>query len=444
MADPTLDVVKQFIQPQQQTAPAGTNPEDWSRAQNQMNLKYGGAAQGLYDQYEGITQLLNRDVSTQQQYGQIADQKMAEIGNVIHGSLTESANRTGEIYQAGQQKVGGLYDELLGNIDKTGQEGTALLQQQADKLGQQESLNKFSNPLGRIQGSIAEMKTRAMVDKGNSVANLVELGVTMQGIANAKTSDMDRLMAQNRTDLQKQVQAAITKLQLDYQQDAKGVLKQFAQLAQTRSADLAETLYALQDARTAREAEAAKAALDAQIKMAELQIKMQDSVTKANEAAAKNDPNSLDNQLKRLNITDKTMEINGKANQINYISDADGAAKMESFLRPLLRYNRDDKSPDRPLTGPQYSGINNFINQNLSAAKVSGVYNTADAGTILSSIARTKLDPKTGQVKLPITSGSQYGQKDYMVPLEILEAAIQARFTNVGPYSKVGTKITGG
>lgn len=438
MADPTLDVVKQFIQPQQAgPAPAGTNPEDWNRAQNQMNLKYGGTGQGLYDQYEGITQLLNRDVSTQQQYGQLADQKMADIGNAIHGSLQESSDRTGQIYQAGQQKVGGLYDELIGGIDKTGQEGTALLQGQADKLGQQESLTKFGNPLGRIQASIAEMKTRAMVDKGNSVANLVELGATMQGISTAKTADMDRLQAQNRSDLQKQVQAAITKLQVDYAQDSKKVLQQFAQLAQTRSADLSETLYALKDARTAREAEAAKAALDAQIKMSELQIKMQ-------EAVAKSDPNSLDNQLKKLNIADKTAKINDKANQINYISDADGAAKMESFLRPLLRTDRNDKSADRPLTGPQYAGINNFINQNMSAAKVSGVYNTADAGTIIAGLARQKLDPKTGMVKLPVTGGSQYGQKDYMVPLEILEAAIQARFTNVGPYSKVGTKITGG
>jgi hypothetical protein len=437
MADPTLDIVKQFIQPQQQAAPAGTNPEDWTRAQNQMNLKYGGAGQGLYDQYESITQLLNRDVSTQQQYGQVADQKMAEIGNVIHGSLQESANRTGEIYQAGQQKVGGLYDELLGNIDKTGQEGTALLQGQAEKLGQQESLNKFSNPLGRIQASIAEMKTRAMVDKGNSVSNLVELGVTMQGIANAKTSDMDRLQAQNRTDLQKSVQAAITKLQLDYGQDSRKVLQQFATLAQTRSADLAESLYALKDARSAREAEAAKAALDAQIKMADLQIKMQEAVAKSNERAAANDPNSLDNQLKKLNITDKTMSINDKANQINYISDADGQKKMMDLINNL-RVN------EKIITGRQYSGIQNFMNEHAQSAKVSGVYNTADAGTILAGIARANIDPKTGMVKLPMNSASTGSQKEYMVPLDILEAAIQARYQNVGPYSKVGTKITGG
>lgn len=435
MADDIVQVLQQFTQQtsSEQPMPAGANKEDWQRANNQMDLKYGTAEKGLYDQFGAIQGLLNRDVQTQQQFGTLADEKMAQIGATLHGQLQEGADRTGAIYKGGEQKVGGIYDELLGNIDKTGAEGTALLQSQAQKLGQQESLTSFGNPLGRIQGSIAEMKTRALADKGNSVSNLVNLGAMMSGIAQGKVGDQDALQAQSRGDLQKQVQASISKLQLEYMTDSRKVLQDFSNLAKQKGADLSESLYALTDARNAREAKAAQDALEAQIKMADLQLKMQKAVQES-------DPNSLDNQLKKLKIGKLSTEIEDKLNNpdLTYISDAQGQNNFNDFLGKITKKNGQGDG----ITGYQRAGIENFINKNMNSTKVSGVWNSASAGDILSAIAtQNMVKGSSNLVKLPKTDGTKGKDSDYVVPIEILQAALQARFQNVGPYGKVGAKI---
>lgn len=432
--DALLDILKTYTQPAQQPAPPGVNQDDYTQATSMMQVKYGAPAQNLYDQYNQINQTLQTDVNAQQQYGQIADQRMADIGNQLHGQLQQGADATGAAYQAGAQKVGGLYDELSGDIGKQGNEVQDILQKQGQRTGQ--DVSAFSNPLGRIQASIAEMKARADLAKGNSVSNLMTLGAQMQGIAQSRVGSSDQEFAQKRADLTKQIAGNITKLQIQAMTDGGKTLRDLTQLAGQKAADLQATLLDLGNARTKNDLERLKLQLDQDYKQADLALRAKEAVNKAT-------GNALDDQYKRLQIEKLGKELDTEP--MRYISLGEGMTNLNDALDKMQRTTpARSKMSDADIAGgkltySQIAGIKRWINENVGTATALNA-NISPAQALL-NLAMGQA--KNGTVKLPKGPDAKKGFK-YDVDVSTLINLLGTAFTNVGSPSKTGTIIPGG
>lgn len=439
--DALVKTLQNFLTPSAQPPPPGVNPDDWNQANSQMTMKYGPQAQGYYDQYNQIQSTLQSDTAAQQQFGQTADKNMADIANTLHGQLQQGADTTGQIYQAGQQKVGGLYDELIGGIGQQGNEVQDILQKQAQRTGQDESLSKFSNPLGRIQAGIAEMKARAELAKGSSVSNLMTLGTQMQSIAQSRVGSSDQEYASKRADLQKQVQATIGKLQLESMTEGNKVLSQLTTMAGTKAADMQNTLLQLGNARSHDELERLKLQLDHDDKQARLLLE-------AHKAIAENDPNSLSNQLKQAQL-DKLNKEAG-TDPLRYISQSQGFQNMNDVLNTMRRTTPAGShmateaggADVGKLTNSQIGAIQRFVDQNLSAVTAAGTY-SVDPSTAMMALIGQK--SKNGTIDLSEYKGPDAKKGySYKVNVDVLWPIIQSLFTNVGPASKTGAIMPGG
>lgn len=420
----------------QSLAAPGANPADVQSARDQMTMEIAPQEASITGTINQIQGYLDRDIAAQQQYGQVADQKISEVGQQLAQKLQGNVGAIGNIYQAGQNQVGSIYDQATAATQAAGTSIRDRLNQGAAALGQTQALkaDPYGNdPISRLLAQQASAETRLASGKAGSQANLATLGTQLQGIAQKAVGDSERNFADKRSRLTSDVLATISKLQLGGQEGIQEQLRKYSILAETAGPAFRTLIGQAASARSKAEMDAAKYRLEVMSKMAE--------INKDNAAAAKSsreeDPNSLDNQLKMLNIGLKGFELDEKTGAPKYRSDTEGQQSLMDYLNSVVR--KDRKSPG--ISGTEHAGIQSFINQNLPQATMSGLYNTTDPVKILASIAQGNIDPKTGKVNLPVTSGSQYGQGDYQTDLQTLMDALAARFQHVGSSTKTGTRI---
>jgi hypothetical protein len=418
-------------------APAGANAGDVQLAKDQLAMDIAPQQQGITSTINTINQYLERDVSAQQQYGQVADQKIAGIGNELAGKLQENVGAIGGIYDTGVGKIGSTYDEASTTLGNIGQSVQSQLSARAGSLGQTQALKADTqygtDPLSRLQTSLAQMQGRAASGKASGQANLAALGTQLKGIAQKTVGDSERDYAQKRSDVATQVLKVIGQLQITAGENIMTQLQKFSTLAETAGPAFRTLLNQATSARTKAEREDAKDQLTLQLKMMDMGMKQEKHNLDVYKATKEDDPNSLDNLIKRNTLEKGDKEL-GRG---QYISDSEGHANLMRYLGGVVR--KDRGSPG--ISGTAHAGIQNFINQNLGATQMSGMYNTTDPVKILASIAQQNIDPKTGKVKLPISGGSKYKQEDYQIDFPTLLDALTARFTNVGTSAKVGGKI---
>ena len=420
-------------------APQGTNTQDAQLAKDQMAIQFAPQESGINSTIQQIQSLLNQDISAQQQYGQVADQKIANVGQQLAQQLGSNVGAIGNIFQAGGQQVGNIYDSALGQAQQAGQSIQDRLIQSANALGQSQTLKADpfgTDPLSRLMAQNAGTQQNLITNKANSQGTLATLGTSLQGIAQKAVGDSEREYGQKRSDLATQVLQNISSLQLKGQAGIMEQLRKYSDLAEVAGPTFRTLLSQATSARTKQEQEAAKMQLEAMATMAK--------INKDNAAAAKSqreeDPNSLDNLLKMADLQNKGLtgqKLQKELSAPTFISDAEGEGKLMDYLNQARRVDRS--SPG--ISGTAYAGIQNFIRQNSGAARMSGMYNTSDPVAILTSMAYSAIDPKTGKVNLPVTEGSKYKQKDYQVDLQTLLDAINIRYTNVGTGARVGDKI---
>jgi hypothetical protein len=413
-------------------APQGANPADVQSAKDQLAMEFAPQEAGIGTTIQQIQQFLDQDVAAQQQYGNIADQKISDIGNQLAGQLTQNVGAIGNIYQAGQERVGGIYDEATKSVQGAGQSIRDRIAGSAASLGQTQALKADpygADPISRLLAQQASAETRLATGKAGSKANLNELGTQLQGIAQKAVGDSEKEYAQKRTDVANQVLKTISNLKITGQKGIMEQLQKYSVLAEIAGPTFRNLLNNAASARTKAEREAWKDNLDAMAKMAQIQ-----------KDQAESDPNSLDNQLKRLNIADKEFTLGEKVGGKNYLGDLEGNNRLMEWLNANVRADRKSVG----LSGTEHAGIQNFINQNLPNVSMSGMYNTTDPVKILMSLAQQSVDPKSGKVNLPISPGSKYtnrGKGDYQTDLQTLLEALTARFQNVGTSAKAGTRI---
>ena len=414
-------------------APAGANPQDVQAAKDQLAMTYAPQEMGINSAIDFINQNLSRDISAQEKYGQIADQKIGNIGQELANTLQGNVGKIQDIYSQGTQQVGSAYDEALSTLNNLGSSVQNSLKSSAQSLGQGHALqaDQFGrDPLSRLAGDLDVYKSKTVAGKATATSNLTTLGTQLSAIAQKAVGDSTRDYAQKRSDIATQVLKTIGQLQSTANMGIMEQLQKFSVLAETAGPTFRTLLSQATSARTEGERQAAKDELDFMVKMADIE-----------EKRAKSDPNSLDNQMKRINIAKGMGELEEMGTEPRYISDTEGASRLQSFLDKSRRSSRSDPNG---LSGTQVAGIQNFITQNMGSSKMSGIYNTSDPAAILASIAAQSVDPKTGLVHLPITKGSKYTNRDnmdYVVDMQTLLAALEARFGNVGPSAKIGTKI---
>lgn len=410
-------------------APAGSNPQDVQLAKDQLAMTYAPQEMGINTAIDFINQNLSRDVSAQQNYGQIADQKIGQIGADLANTLQGNVGKVSDIYKQGTAEVGNAYDQAMNTLQGIGQSVQAPIKQGMANYGiQQDQFGR--DPLSRLQGDLAVYQSRTAAGKAAATSNLTTLGTQLTAIAQKAVGDSVKDYAQKRTDVATQVLKTIGQLQSTANLGVMEQLQKFSVLAETAGPMFRTLLSQATSARNEAERQNAKDQLDYMIKMSDMQ-------DKALSRAEKNDPNSLDNISKRLGIEKSVLELEDLQTRPKYISDAEGQSNLMSWLNANVR--KDRKSPG--LSGTEHAGIQNFIKQNIPQTVLSGIYNTEDPAAILRSLAYQNVDPKTGKVNLPVTSGSKYKQSDYQTDPETLLEALIARFQNVGSAAKIGTKI---
>lgn len=430
-------------------APKGTNPQDAQLAKDQFAIQFAPQESGIHSTIQQIQSLMDQDISAQQQYGEIADQKIANVGSQLAQQLTGNVGAIGNIYQAGGQQVGNIYDSAMGQAQAAGQSIQDRLIQSAGNLGQQQSLKADpfgADPLSRLMASNAQTQNRLVQGKASTQGAMAQLGTQLQGIAQKAVGDSEREYGQKRADIATQVLQSISKLQLGGQKEVMEQLRKYSDLAEIAGPTFRTLLSQATSARTKAEQDAAEFALKT--------LTAQAQINKDNAAAEKSrredDPNSLDNLLKMAELQNKGLtgqKLSRDLERPTFISDSEGETRLQQYLAGAVRRDKSGGAAtvaarkESGLSGPAVAGIQNFIRQNAGAARMSGLYNTADPVAILTSLAYQQIDPKTGKVNLPKTEGSKYGQKDYQVDLQTLLDAINIRYTNVGTGARVGDLI---
>lgn len=420
----------------QALAAPGANPADAQTAKDQMAMELAPQEATITSTINQIQGYLDRDIGAQQQYGQVADQKISEVGQQLAQKLQGNVGAIGNIYSQGQAQVGSIYDTATQATQAAGSSIRDRLSQSAAALGQTQALkaDPYGNdPISRLLAQQASAETRLASGKAGSQANLATLGTQLQGIAQKAVGDSERNFADKRARLASDVLATISKLQLGGQEAIQEQLSKYSILAQTAGPAFRTLIGKAASARSEAEMDAAKFQLDMMAKMA--------GINKDNAAAAKSaqeeDPNSLDNIKKMLDIETSQFKLDELRNAPEYVSDVEGQNNLMKYLNSVVRADR--QSPG--ISGTEHAGIQSFIRQNLPQTQMSGLYNTKDPIQILAGIAQQNMDPKTGRVNLPVTSGSQYKQGDYQTDLQTLLDALTARFQYVGPSTKTGMRI---
>ncbi len=425
-------------------APAGANPQDVQITKDQMAMQFAPQESSITNTLNTIQGYLDRDISAQQQYGQVADQKIAGIGNELAGKLQGNVGAIGDIFQKGGEQVAGAYDEAAQANQASTTSIMDRLKGSAGVLGQDQALKADpygTDPISRLMASQATTGQRIASGKAGSVANLATLGTSLKGIAQKAVGDSEREYAQKRTDVATQVLKVIGQLQTTAQTGIMEQLQKFSTLAETAGPTFRTLLAQATQSRNKAEHDAAVEAFDQWAKIQTLNQGQQridtDRAVAASKINKEDDPNSLDNIYKRLQIEKLGGDIDERDARGTYLSDTEGNAKLQKYINDIRRPDRG--SPG--ISGTAGAGIMNFINQNYGQATMSGLYNTTDPIKILAGIAQQNIDPKTGKVNLPVTGGSKYKQSDYQIDFQTLLDALTQRFGNVGTSAKIGAPI---
>lgn len=403
-------------------APAGANPQDVQSTRDQMAMQFAPQENSITHTINTLNQYLQRDTATQQQYGQIADHKIADIGNEVASKLQGNVGAIGDIYKQGGQAVGSAYDEAANTVNQSSQSIMDRIRSSAAQLGQGQALkaDAYGNdPISRLMANQATQESRIATGKAGSVSNLATLGTSLQGIAQKAVGDSVQNYAQKRADVATQVLKVIGQLQATTNTSIQDQLQKFSDLAQTEGPAFRTLLTQATQTRNATERQAALDSFSQMAKLTELNQGQQ-------RLDQSNDPNSLDNIIKGQTIAKNQAGLDSQ----KYSDSGVGNQNMMDWLNDL-RVNK------KVLSGTQYAGIQNFINQNAATASALN-QNPYD---YLVGLAQSKAGVG-GMVPTPKSSGSKYSDANYNVPLQVLIDALSKRYTGVASTSaKIGTKI---
>ena len=237
------------------------------RVNNASQLKYGAQEDQLNWNMDELLRDLNMNVDAQTGYGQLGDQKLAEIFQNLQGSLGQMGTRIGNLYDQGQQKVAGYYDqaqqafgEQSGNVQDT-------LAGLASQFNLGDGLTDASKWLS---GTIADTGAGIASDRANSLGNLATLGTNMQ-VGNVQDQANAMVLGANkRADLQNLVQGNIGALRLQYGKDKADQMQQLLSLTKEKGAFAKDYFSQLEDQDYERNYRAAVDAANIGMKGAEI------------------------------------------------------------------------------------------------------------------------------------------------------------------------------
>jgi hypothetical protein len=414
------------------TPGGGITGADIQSATDQMTTQFAPQESSITNVINQIQGQLGTDVAAQQQYGTNADSKIAEVGNQLKDQLQGNVGTIGDIYKSGGAAVGADYDQGLSDIRGAGQALRDRLSQSASALGQDQTLqaNPYgSDPISRLMAQQASAETGMIKSKADRQSNLATLGTQLQGIAQKAVGDSERQFSQKRADLARDVMKSISQLQLTSTQAMNAQLQKYSDLAATEGSTFRTLINQAATARTATERQAALDAMDLAYKQSQIDKNTAEASKATAQAKKVDDPNNLDNILKELRIEQLDTKLHAAPGD-KYLSAAEGQSKLMDYLNSIVRPDRKSEG----ISGTQYAGIQNFINQNAGQASALN----QDPYASLVALAQSKASG--GKVDLPVSAGSSYGQKDYNIPLDILLDAIGQRYIGAATTgAKVGT-----
>ena len=201
------------------------------RVNNMLNLQYSGQEDKLNWAMDELLRDLNMNVNAQTEYGTLGDQKLQGIYGDLEGRLNAATGRISDLYNAGEQKVAGYYDQSQQGINDKSAEVQALIASLGDQLGIGAGIPDATKWL---TSSIADAQANNLMDRSNSLGNLATLGTNMGAASIQDTSNAMTLGANKRADLQNLVQGNIGAMRMQYGKEKSGLMQDMLSLTKEK------------------------------------------------------------------------------------------------------------------------------------------------------------------------------------------------------------------
>jgi len=335
-------------------APQDSNPGDVQYATDAINAEYIPQENAIDRALEILTQTSERDISAQQKYGAVADEKMGQIGEQLAATLTGGVAATKDIFNQGIGNVGKYYDEASGVQAGSDRASISGIDAVAGGLGHGAAGDSV---LARLQQEGSNIQARAAGNKAASKSNLETLSAQLQAIGQAAVGDSQRNSAQKREDLATQVLDNITEIQKRTGEETGDLMAKFVSLAQTKSAKFRNLLADVAKARTQQEHDNAMDALTMQIKQQKHSADMANISSQIAKRGTDSDIAVAKFASSEQTKADKAKtEAKDKAKNVTYSKGHQG---LTSWMR---NYWKDPKTGGQVKgAGPQKGAIRDFI-----------------------------------------------------------------------------------
>lgn len=223
-------------------------------AQDRVNMQYGAKEGSLNRALERLKSELQRGSNAQKEFGVIGDQKIGSIYDALGRQMQENVGRTKGIYDQGTSQIQSAYDQSGMEAQKAAEMVKQTMGQNASNLGLEAAIPAAQAPVVQAQ---AQGMTDIAQGRAAALGNIGMLGTRMTGAAQDRVGQVQQEGAGRRADLQSQIAAALSQLELAYGDDQGDILGQLVDLAGEKGSALNVAMQeiAAEQAAAAREAQ---------------------------------------------------------------------------------------------------------------------------------------------------------------------------------------------
>lgn len=236
----------------------GVSPElqalrDKARAEDLVEMQFDPAENQLHRLMQQIGLSRDRDVQTQERYGELQGNRLEQIYNALSEQLGESKGRIGELYSGAQEGAREAYGKASETAGEAASQVEGLLQGTANKLGLGAALK---DPLARLEGQLANIQAENEQSAAGATSELGNIGADLQALVEYDMQNADKESAQQRANLGNIVADNIGQIQTMANEAIYGHMGQLADISLQRGAALRDAYKEVVDARTEKERQA--------------------------------------------------------------------------------------------------------------------------------------------------------------------------------------------
>ncbi len=195
--------------------------------QDEVDLEFGQKQEELNRALATLKQSLAQTQQTQQNYGNVGDQRLQDIYNQLAQQQQGIRGQTHDLYAGSKDYLSKLFGDAQANSQGAAQGAVGGVQDLARRLGLQGAL---PDALTGLQGQVQRSNAALNQSGAESMANLNQLGTGQEGVALQAVGNAYSSGASSRKELINQVLANITGAQQNEAQGEGDILSQLQSL----------------------------------------------------------------------------------------------------------------------------------------------------------------------------------------------------------------------